>query len=337
MTETGIPAARAWAHHRAEQHRGSWEVPPGSNHVPDAWPDYERIFHAPAYDAPWCGVELLLVCHHGGLDLPANWISVLLAQRWGEEHDRWSSGSAGTRAGDALVIGGPGVHIEWARADARPDGSVPVHGGNTSPGAEGSQFNGGTVAEKVRAASEVYGRVRLFDLYPGGGGRRPRPKAVDRRQPEPQYIAGSAHGPVALWTTGPRVFDLQRALGIVDADGYYGRTTARHVAEFGRARGIPTGDGHVASVELIRALDFHGSTVLPRRLLHIGAKGGLVRRLQRGLIHHGYLERVVAGHRQDDGDYGPHTAAAVHRLKRAKGYRHDSGDVAGIRVWKVVG
>lgn len=333
-----VAAARKWAHHRAVAHADRpWEVPPGSNHVPDAWPPYGRIFHAPTYNAPWCGVELLLVIEHGGLRMPANWISVLLAQRWGEEHDRWSRSSAGTRAGDALVIGGPGVHIEWAREDARPDGSVSTHGGNTSPGAEGSQDDGGTVAEKVRSASEIYGRIRLHDLYPGGGGKRPRPKAIDRRPAEPQYVAEAPHGDLRIWTTGPRVADLQRALDMVDVDGYFGRTTQAKVAAAGKRVHVDTNGGHVAPAKLIAALDFHGSTVLPRRLLHVGDKGGLVRRLQRGLIHAGYLEHEVAGHRQDDGDYGPRTVAAVHRLKRAKHYAHDSGDVAGIRVWKVVG
>jgi hypothetical protein len=339
-----VADARSWAHHRALAHADRpWEVPPGSNHVPDAWGPYHQIFDAPTYDAPWCGVELLLVAHHGGLDLPANWISVLLAQRWGEVHDRWHliRGAAGAatqvRAGDALVIGGPGVHIEWAREDGRPDGSVSTHGGNTSPGDEGSQDDGGTVAEKLRRPAEIYGRVALHDLYPGGDGKRPRPGPVDRRPPEPQYVAEPEHGELRIWTTGPRVELLQRSLDMVDADGYFGRTTAKRVAAAGDRRRTDTHDGRVAPVDLIRALDFHGSTVRPRRLLHIGDKGGLVRRLQRGLIHAGYLEPRVDGWRQDDGDYGARTAAAVHRLKRAKNYRHDSGDVAGIRVWKVVG
>lgn len=332
-----VEAAREWAHQRAVAHRHTpWEQPPGSNHVPDAWGPYHQIFGAPAYDAPWCGVEVLLVTDHGGLRLPANWISVLLAQRWGEEHDRWSRTSAGTRAGDALVIGGPGVHIEWARADARADGSVPTHGGNTSPGAEGSQDDGGTVAEKVRSAGEIYGRIRLHDLYPGGGGKRLKAKAVDRREPEPQYVPEASHGELRLWTTGPRVADLQEALGIADADGYFGRATLRRVVQFAETHHLDLVGDHT-TVELIRlAEQHHAGPQVPRRLLHVGDKGGLVRRLQRALIHAGYLEREVAGHRQDDADYGPNTAAAVHRLKRAKRYTQDAGDVAGPRVWKAL-
>lgn len=333
-----VAEARSWAHHRAVSHAHKpWEQPPGSNHVPDAWGLYHQEFGAPEYDAPWCGVELLLVLLHGGLKMPANWISVLLAQRWGEEHDRWSRTSAGTRAGDALVIGGPGVHIEWAREDARPDGSVPVHGGNTSPGAEGSQDDGGTVAEKIRAPHEIYGRIRLHDLYPGGTGKRPRPKLVDRREPEPQYVSEAGHGPLRIWTTGPRVAELQEALGLADADGYYGWTTARRVKEFGEHHGLSTDEGHVASPELIREAEHHHpGPRTPRRLLHIGDKGGLVRRLQRELIRAGCLEREVDGHRQDDADYGPVTAAAVHRFKKAKKYAHDSGDVVGPRMWKAL-
>lgn len=334
-----VTDAREWAHRRAVTHADEpWEVPAGSNHVPDAWPAYGRIFDAPVYDAPWCGVELLLVIHHGGLDMPANWISVLLAQHWAEEHSRWSRGSAGTRAGDALVIGGPGVHIEWARNDARPDGSVSTHGGNTSPGAEGSQDDGGTVAEKVRTAGEIYGRIRIYDLYPGGGGKRPTPKPIDRRDPEPQYVPEAGHGALKIWTTGPRVAELQAALGIADADGYYGRATARRVKEFGQQHDVTTDAGRTASPDLIRTAEqHHPGPAVPRRLLHVGDKGGLVRRLQRALIAGGYLEREAGGHRQDDADYGPNTAAAVHRFKVAKHYTHDSGDITGRRVWKALG
>jgi hypothetical protein len=190
---------RTTARSRTRTGRGRCRrVEPRPGRVGPVPPDLRRA----VYDAPWCGVELLLVIHHGGLDMPANWISVLLAQRWGEEHDRWSRGSAGTRAGDALVIGGPGVHIEWAREDARPDGSVPVHGGNTSPGSEGSQDDGGTVAEKVRAASEVYGRIRSTTCTRGrrGSGRGRRRSTV--ATPEPQYVPEAGHGALAT-RSGP--------------------------------------------------------------------------------------------------------------------------------------
>jgi hypothetical protein len=134
-----------------------------------------------------------------------------------------------------------------------------VHGGNTSPGAEGSQDDGGTVAEKVRAASEVYGRIRLHDLYPGGGasgrGRRRSTVVLPNRS-----TSRSRPRRPAIWTTGPRVADLQAALGIADADGYYGRVTATKVAAAGAQHGTST-----PTMATSRPLELIRTRTAPRR------------------------------------------------------------------------
>lgn len=323
-----VAAATRWGEQQAHS-RDTWETPPGSN-VTVVWDDYRAITGQPAYQhQPWCGAELIDIAFHGGLRLPATFISVYAAQSWAEKNGRWSRGSVGVREGDALVIGGPGEHIEYARGPVQPDGSVEVQGGNTSPGSEGSQFDGGTVAIKVRHVTEIYGRIRLFDLYPGGTGR---PRVIKHRRPvEPQYRREEPTGDLHLWETGPRVEHLQQLLGVED-DGYYGRGTRAAVAAFQSKHAGYGVDGRVASTELVALLERHGKPRSPRyRTLRPGAKGALVRKLQRLLN-----AKLHAGLRVD-GDFGPATARAVKQLRRQHRLIPVNRAVAGRRVWKVLG
>ena len=67
------------------------------------------------------------------------------------------------KKGDLVVIGGYGVHVETVRGFY---GSTTLtYGGNTSPGASGSQSNGGGAYERTRYPSEVRGYALV--RYPG--------------------------------------------------------------------------------------------------------------------------------------------------------------------------
>jgi peptidoglycan hydrolase-like protein with peptidoglycan-binding domain len=316
-----VEAALGWGKRRAHK-ADCGEHPPGSNHTV-VWKHYRRITGAPAYQGqPWCGAMLIdLVFHAGEWHAPANWIGVYAIQSWGEAHGRFHRGTHGVRPGDALIIGGPGQHTGMARSDARADGSVLTVEGNTSPGSEGSQFNGGTVALKARTASEIFGYVAIHDLL-NGATPPPLMLDIDDRVEEPGYRPETEQGPLRLWRFGPRVEAMQDRLG-VPSDGYYGRQTQRAVAAFKRDRGL-AGGGRIAGVDV---LDLLAQTAAPRRafvVLRRGDKGAAVRKLQRRLNGHGEALDV-------DGDFGPETEAAVNRLKSMHSLPADG--VAGRGVW----
>ena len=67
------------------------------------------------------------------------------------------------KAGDLVVIGGYGVHVEMVRGF---DGNNTLtYGGNTSPGSSGSQSNGGGAYSRSRTSGEVRGYALV--RYPG--------------------------------------------------------------------------------------------------------------------------------------------------------------------------
>lgn len=326
-----IAAALNWWEH----HLGDSENPPGSNRTP-IWDEYAELTGGVSWQTcPYCGAGVVCACRTGGFEAPANWIGVYAIQSWGEARRRFHRGSAGVRKGDVLIIGGPGVHTEQARGDALPDGSVPVYGTNTSPGSEGSQYNGGTTAKKVRAAGEIYGYVVIHDLFDG---KRLRPHPIERRLPQPQYRPEPKRGALRLWEQGPRVEKLQELLG-VPADGYYGHGTVKAVADFKSRHGLGgTGEhggiGTIAGRQVLELLRRHGEPRTVYKTLRRGDKGGAVRKLQRRLIAHGYLADQTGGWRNDDGDFGPVTVRAVKKVEKAIGRKQNG--TAGIAVWKAL-
>src|SRR5215471_18512033 len=66
----------------------------------------------------------------------------------------WTTDPSGVLQGDMAVIGCTTCHVGLV---ADSDDACHTIEGNTSPGVEGSQYNGGTVAEKHRARSEIVG------------------------------------------------------------------------------------------------------------------------------------------------------------------------------------
>lgn len=310
------------------------EDPPGSN-ITEAWELYHEITGAPAYQRqPWCGAALIDTANAGGLSLPPNFIGVYAIQSWGQAHGRWRFGVGGAKAGDVLVIGGPGVHTGFARSDVfeTPGGlAIRTEEGNTSPGSEGSQFNGGTYALKVRQAGEIYGYVKAHDLFPGGRGRL-RPHKVDRRPAEPQFRPEPKRGALRLWEHGPRVEAVQEQLG-EPADGYFGRGTAKAVAAFKKKHDL-SGGGDVVGENMLQLLRRLERQAPKYRTLRLGDKGAAVRKLQRRLIAAGYLEPDTYGWRNDDGDFGPVTVRAVKNVEKAIGRK--ANGTAGVAVWKAL-
>jgi peptidoglycan hydrolase-like protein with peptidoglycan-binding domain len=325
-----VQESTKWGTHLAKSGDAA-EHPPNSNHT-IVWDLYHDITGAPAYQGqPWCGAGLICVLHHGGWTPPANWIGVYAIQAWGEAHKRWVRGSDDGKAGDTLVIGGPGVHTEYARSDVRADGSMLTCGCNTSPGSEGSQFNGGTCALKVRTAAEIYGHVITHDLL--GGAQPPKPHPVDTKPEQPQYRRETPRGTLHLWEQGPRVEHLQHLLGI-PVDGYFGHDTAVAINGFKAHHPGFGSDGAVAGPKFVALLERHGQAKVAFKTLRRGDKGGAVRKLQHRLIAHGLLPAKVDGIRQDDGDFGSRTERAVKKVEQAHGWRVNG--TAGDRVWRAL-
>jgi hypothetical protein len=81
-------------------------------------------------------------------------VCMAMAQRGQGMFRGWTTDPSKVQRGDLAVIGCGSCHIGLVA-----DSSNPYHTleGNTSPGQEGSQFNGGCVAEKTRSKGEVIG------------------------------------------------------------------------------------------------------------------------------------------------------------------------------------
>jgi peptidoglycan hydrolase-like protein with peptidoglycan-binding domain len=263
------------------KHMGQTESPPYSNHV-FAWTDYQRIYGPLYQGSAWCGGMLCDACHAGGWKAPADWIAVTRVQDWGQANGRWHYGSAGVRKGDALVIGGRGVHVEMAASDVRHDGSVLSDGGNTTPApGSGKPFDGGCVASKVRSAAEVFGHTVIHDLL--GGGRSP--KVVHTA---PDYHAEPKRGNLREWMKGPRVKAVQAKLG-TPADSYFGPDTLAAVKAFQSAHGLEV-DGIVG----------------PATLRALGIRPTIKRRVKRAVAK-------VRSHLVVDSTMGPATMKALQR------------------------
>jgi len=140
----------------ARGYLGVSENPANSNRgnpEPSGW--QKRVM---GYDGqPWCACFTTCMAWDagvkGGSSAAVTYI-VSMAQSGQGMFRGWTTDPSKVLRGDMAVISCTTCHIGLV-----VDSDDPCHliEGNTSPGSEGSQFNGGTVAEKRRARSEIVG------------------------------------------------------------------------------------------------------------------------------------------------------------------------------------
>lgn len=140
---------------------GVTELPPGSNRV-KYWEDFNPSWQG----QPWCVAFLYWVFHHAGegsaFFAGAKTASCGTLYRWYKEqgltvpkHD--------VQPGDIVILNFRGTaetqHCGLV-VDVGDGNWIQTVEGNTSPGMEGSQDNGGCVASKIRTMAQIVGVCR---------------------------------------------------------------------------------------------------------------------------------------------------------------------------------
>lgn len=117
---------------------------------------------------PWCGCWCYYALDAAGVTGMASWMASV-ASIEDRARDKlspfkgWTTDRSQVKAGDLVVIGGYGVHVETVRGFS---GSYTLTwGGNTSAGTSGSQSNGGGSYQRSRYPSEVRGYALV--RFPG--------------------------------------------------------------------------------------------------------------------------------------------------------------------------
>lgn len=154
--------------------RVGWtEIPPGSNTDNRT----NGIKHAQILCAgggswlvgePWCGAWCFAAMHVAGVEgIDSHVASVFLIEKYARAQAKcyqgWTMNKAETLPGDLVVIGGSGIHVEMIRG--YNGANVLTYGGNTSPGIQGSQSNGGGAYARERFPHEIHGFAQVE--YPG--------------------------------------------------------------------------------------------------------------------------------------------------------------------------
>lgn len=145
----------------ANEHVGKTEDPPGSNRGPGIT-SWQRSFGAWLIGQAWCGVFVGKALQAAGVK-GISWRIASVAYieddaRAGRNGFKSWHGRENGQRGDAVVVGGRGVHVELIRH--KVEGGYETVGGNTSPDASGSQSNGGGVWHRFRSFSSVHGCAR---------------------------------------------------------------------------------------------------------------------------------------------------------------------------------
>lgn len=147
----------------AQGELGNTENPPGSNRV-----KYWDTFGAGWQGQPWCVCFLWWVFHHAGEDSAffggAKTASCGTLYRWYKEQGLTVQKDE-VQAGNILLLNFHGgtqpEHCGIVESVIHgPILQVVTIEGNTSPGLEGSQDNGGCVARKIRYRSQIVGVCR---------------------------------------------------------------------------------------------------------------------------------------------------------------------------------
>jgi hypothetical protein len=149
-------SARETAVERCRSYLGVSENPPESNRgsaQPDDW--QERVL---GYSGnPWCACFSTCMAWDAGVkgsSSAAVQYIVTMAQNHEGMFSGWTTDPADVLRGDMIIIGCTTCHVGMVVDSDDPYHSVE---GNTSPGSEGSQYNGGCVAERQRPHSDVIG------------------------------------------------------------------------------------------------------------------------------------------------------------------------------------
>lgn len=158
--QTGEPiqtaSSREWVVEHARSFLGVSENPPESNKgspQPSEW--QRRVIGADGY--AWCACFTTCMAWDAGCEggSSAGVINCIDMARNGQGIYRgWTTDPSKVTRGDFAVVGCESCHIGMVAETEDPWHLIE---GNTSPGSEGSQYNGGCVAEKTRGHSEVIG------------------------------------------------------------------------------------------------------------------------------------------------------------------------------------
>jgi len=152
--KTEPTTGRAVAVSNARKHLGVKENPANSNRgepQPSGW--QRRVFGSTG--VPWCACFTSCMAWDAGVEGSATAaVSVACSMaRAGKGIYRGATRDPSrVRRGDHAVIGCESCHIEMVISDTDPYHTI---GGNTSPGAGGSQYNGGGVFERHRRGQVV--------------------------------------------------------------------------------------------------------------------------------------------------------------------------------------
>lgn len=152
----GGGSSRARAVELARSYLGTSENPPESNRgnpEPSGWQD--RVYGDDG--VPWCACFTTCMAWDagavGGSSAAVQYICSMARAHQGLFRG-WTTDPANVLQGDMAVVSCETCHVGLV---ASSDDACHLIEGNTSPGTEGSQFNGGTVAEKHRSRGEIVG------------------------------------------------------------------------------------------------------------------------------------------------------------------------------------
>lgn len=137
----------------AQNELGVKESPANSNHVKyNDW-YYGKSVSGPSY--PWCCVWVCWVFHQAGMPLPIKTASCSALLSWYRKNKPGSVRNS-PEPGDIVIynFGHTGI------VESVGHGTITAIEGNTSPGASGSQDNGGQVCRKTRQTHLVTAYIR---------------------------------------------------------------------------------------------------------------------------------------------------------------------------------
>ncbi len=229
----------------ARSQLGTVESPPNSNNVL-----YGRWYGM--NNNPWCAMFVSWTLAQGGLGAQYRHAgvadSLATARNRGRHTGEFRAGFVACRINNGSWTG-PG-HTGLIEA-VHSDGSVTTIEGNTSPGAAGSQRDGGGCFRRRRPKSYWNRQCIRIDY---GGGTPPPPPPSPHQPPPPsgnRCVDSAGHPLLKQGATGPSVNHLQHLLRLghhpISADGEFGPATRAAVINFQANQAHITADGEVGN------------------------------------------------------------------------------------------